>query len=637
MCSDTERTLMDTDWHDQTEASSLVCGQLFFISSNDDHEGYRYAPLEVGHIFTNEDTLYQLGAGNNDPQFAPEGGIEIIGGDQETNLVSLQDGSTRLRLQMMGGEYSTAKISRGSYLSMWLEPLTAWQLPETCGDRTDTRVETGSIRIHCFVIVGSFRRCGEVVNCAGIKVVPFAAQAGLSLWLTWAMPPNMNDLFGSLIYELDVYSLKLPSSGALPHRLMVQVMKEDGTKPHFRVATGRFYNAPTRNFATIGRVLSAPQMGLEPFEGVQSHVLYVMLQMAVPLRGQDRTRPAPNARPGSYFVIRAPPGFRMLQAVEVNHTGGDLGMVTLTPDGDAASRLNNTMPQPAPTGFGTPDLRGWSMLGEEATYALLDRSLIPAMSSLVMGLRVYPGNTSMPITNTLNLWSVQVYSPGDHNLTVVNFSATFYRTGLGGVPVLGRLENALIQPLDPMVSPSASAPTVQSLSVFFRAVEDVNAGGSIDVEAPRVFDFGAACQATDLSDGYYVTGPVPSVHRLPEIFRCESHRSSDVQTGPYNVARIFIEGPLKGVNIYGFSIIARNPTLDEVSQILSLNDPWSDVDWNITTRGPEGSPVCATYGGAPGAADGSGSWRLVNKSIPPKASVKRWQCQALPLQPAVSE
>ena len=89
-------------------------------------------------------------------------------------------------------------------------------------------------------------------------------------------------------------------------------------------------------------------------------------------------------------------------------------MVTLTPDGDAApglqmcrlhvepcpassaeaSRLNNTMPQPAPTGFGTccprsqgareeggdkyeqeselrPDLRGWSMLGEEATYALL--------------------------------------------------------------------------------------------------------------------------------------------------------------------------------------------------------------------------------------------------------------------------
>jgi len=592
--------------------------ELFFISSNDDHEGYRYAPLEVGHIFTNEDTLYQLGAGNNDPQFAPEGGIEIIGGDQETNLVSLQDGSTRLRLQMMGGEYSTAKISRGSYLSMWLEPLTAWQLPETCGDRTDTRVETGSIRIHCFVIVGSFRRCGEVVNCAGIKVVPFAAQVPM---IRIQMPPNMNDLFGSLIYELDVYSLKLPSSGALPHRLMVQVMKEDGTKPHFRVATGRFYNAPTRNFATIGRVLSAPQMGLEPFEGVQSHVLYVMLQMAVPLRGQDRTRPAPNARPGSYFVIRAPPGFRMLQAVEVNHTGGDLGMVTLTPDGDAASRLNNTMPQPAPTGFGTPDLRGWSMLGEEATYALLDRSLIPAMSSLVMGLRVYPGNTSMPITNTLNLWSVQVYSPGDHNLTVVNFSATFYRTGLGGVPVLGRLENALIQPLDPMVSPSASAPTVQSLSVFFRAVEDVNAGGSIDVEAPRVFDFGAACQATDLSDGYYVTGPVPSVHRLPEIFRCESHRSSDVQTGPYNVARIFIEGPLKGVNIYGFSIIARNPTLDEVSQILSLNDPWSDVDWNITTRGPEGSPVCATYGGAPGAADGSGSWRLVNKSIPPKASV----------------
>ncbi|CAE7515195.1 unnamed protein product [Symbiodinium pilosum] len=548
--------------------------------------------VQVGHIFTTEETLYQLGAGNNDPQFAPAGGIEILGGDAETNLVTLQDGSTRLRLQMMGGEYSTAKISRGNYLSMWLEPLTAWQLPETCGDRTDTSVETGSIRIHCFVIIGNFRRCGEVVNCAGIK-----------------------------IYELDVYSLKLPASGALPHRLMVQMTKEDGTKPHFRVATGRFYNAPTRDFATIGRVLSAPEMGLEPFEGVPSHILYVMLQMAVPLRGQDRTRLAPNARPGSYFIIKAPPGFRMLQAVEVNHTGGALGMVTLTPDGDAASRLNNTMPQPSPTGFGTPDLRGWSMLGEEATYSLLDRSLIPAMSSLVVGLRVYPGNTSLPITNTLNLWSVQVFSPGDHNLSMVNFSAKFYRTGLGGVPVLGRLENALIQPVVPMVSPSANQPTMQSLSVFFRAVEDVNAGGSIDVEAPRVFDFGIACQAVDLTDGYYVTGPVPSVHRLPEIVRCESHRGSGLITGPYNIARIYMEGPLKGANIYGFSLTVRNPTLDEVSQILSLTDPWSDMDWNMTTRGPEGSPVCATYGGAPGAADGSGSWRLVNKSIPPKASV----------------
>ena len=67
---------------------------------------------------------------------------------------------------------------------------------------------------------------------------------------------------------------------------------------------------------------------------------------------------------------------------------------------------------------------------------------------------MYPGNTSMPITNTLNLWSVQagapaynrryceqrpsrsgavrsdrkVYSPGDHNLTVVNFSVTSSHT-----------------------------------------------------------------------------------------------------------------------------------------------------------------------------------------------------------------
>eukprot|EP00435_Cladocopium_sp_Y103_P047954 s689_g14.t1 len=141
------------------------------------------------------------------------------------------------------------------------------------------------------------------------------------------------------------------------------------------------------------------------------------------------------------------------------------------------------------------------------------------------------------------------------------------------------------------------------------------------LSASRVFDFGEQCGAVDLDDGYYVTGPVPAVHRLPRIVSCTSYRDSGQTAGPYNIARIFVEGPLKGINIYGFSIPVRNPTLEEVSQILSMTDPWSDVDWNLTTRGPEGSPVCATYGGAPGAPDGTGSWRLVNKSIPPKASV----------------
>ena len=32
-----------------------------------------------------------------------------------------------------------------------------------------------------------------------------------------------------------------------------------------------------------------------------------MLQLAVPLRGFDRTRPPPDVRPDSYFVIQAPP------------------------------------------------------------------------------------------------------------------------------------------------------------------------------------------------------------------------------------------------------------------------------------------------------------------------------------------
>ncbi|CAK9090290.1 Hypothetical protein (Fragment) [Durusdinium trenchii] len=477
MVNAAKNVCLDMDCHEALVATDLMLHMARFLCPWDTMDTeHRSALPSVLRESLEKEGAALTGAGNNDPQFAVDVGLEIVGGDETTNLVTLQDGSTRLQLQMMGGQYSTAKISRGNLLSIWLEPLTAWQLPTSCGDRTDLSVEAGSMRIHCFVIFGTFRRCGEVVNCAGKPVVPFATQIP---WIEVEMPPNMNDLFGPLIYEMDIYSLKLPSSGALPHRLMVQIMKDDSTKPHFRVATGRFYNAPTREFATIGRVLTSPQNGLEPFEGVPTHVLYVMLQLAVPLRGFDRTQPPPNVRPDSSFVIQAPPGFRMLEAVPVIHEGSGLGKVTLSDEGDAVSRLNETR-QPAPTGFGTPDLSGWSFLGREATYKLLDRSLIPAMTSLVMGLRVYPGNTSLPITNTLNLWSVQVFSPGDHNDTVVNFSAKFYRTGLGGVPVLGRLQNALIQPVDPMVS--SAVPIIQPLSIFFRAVEDVPAGGSVDVE-----------------------------------------------------------------------------------------------------------------------------------------------------------
>ncbi|CAE7875776.1 CRWN1, partial [Symbiodinium microadriaticum] len=627
---------------------------------------YSPAQLHVGHIFTNEDTLYQLGAGNNDPQFAPEGGIVApprlaMLAMRSLEVIRLQDGSTRLRLQMMGGEYSTAKISSCSGRARAGKPAVfgrrevdlALRLSATFAGVVKWSAALGS----SFMTGCALRSTGLVLAC---EVLLF--QTGC-VETTSNQKKLLVPALGQ-IYELDVYSLRLPSSGALPHRLMVQVMKEDGTKPHFRVATGRFYNAPpTRNFATIGRVLSAPQ---------------VMLQMAVPLRGQDR--PAPNARPGSYFVIRAPPVWGL-------DTGLLSSIILLTTPFDVGQHLTQE------------ECQCWD------------------------GSRMF----------------------------------------------------ALIQPLVPMVSSSASAPTVQ-LSVFFRAVEDVNAGGSIDVEVDVKQSFHCTCDVMDnfwraLVSAAHLKAALPpkrmrldelvhDVFRSPWLFpkksglklqeakrhvdrvygrppgtwqilhvtfhpiqkptkrlfvglllvfwliaypaamklRCSllalsysfmescfthfergrSYTSAaqfganliympvlvDVYgyflkdlscwyillfplniwmleivqgilicftfghnvawcyadyadeffwgfarvghaiwwwglgfllwmfypslyvvtnqiAGPYNVARIFIEGPpldldmLKGVNIYGFSIIARNPTLDEVSQ-----------DWNITTRGP---------------------------------------------------
>eukprot|EP00931_Biecheleriopsis_adriatica_P055485 TRINITY_DN32821_c0_g1_i1.p1 TRINITY_DN32821_c0_g1~~TRINITY_DN32821_c0_g1_i1.p1 ORF type:complete len:3996 (-),score=741.57 TRINITY_DN32821_c0_g1_i1:75-12062(-) len=597
----------------------LANQELFFISSNDAIEGYRYSAMEVGQVFSNEDNLFMLGAGSNDARFGDIKGLELIGGDPEKNLVTLEDGTSKLQFQFMGGEYSTAKISRGNILSLWLQPLTAWQLPTDCADKTDRSASKDAIRIHCFVVVGKFRRCGEVVRCKGMPVVPHSPHVPK---IEIEMPPNMNDLFGTNMYQMDVYNLKMPDSGVLPHRLMVQIADNDNARPNYRVAATRFYAAPTTEFMTLARVMTSPTDGLEPFEGVATHLLYVKLQLPVAIRGFDRSLPKPNVRPDSSFTVTAPPGFRVIAATSAPHGGEGLGMYTVTEAGDAASRLNASQRHSAPTGFGTPNLAGWKFFGRDATYTLQDRSLIPALTSLVIGFRVYPGNKSLPITDTLNLWSVQVSSPGDHNVTTTSFSAKFYRSGVGGVPVLGRLQYALVQPTNPMLSPDDVNVVENTLSIFFKAVTSVTAGGSVDVEAPVAFDFGQECNVAHLDDRYYVTGPATVLNRLPTILRCEVLSKGDTsKTGTKNLARIHVDGPLKGELLYGFQITVINPSLANLSKAIGADDPWSAVDWNLTTRGPEGSPVASTFGGAAGAADGTGSWRLVNKTIPQYSSV----------------
>merc|ERR1719440_2226874 len=88
-----------------------------------------------------------------------------------------------------------------------------------------------------------------------------------------------------------------------------------------------------------------------------------------------------------------------------------------TSDGDAIAGLGD-IGGSSPTGFGTPELSGWQA-GTAARprvckYTLLDKQLIPARTTLVIGVRVMPTNTSLPISNPQNLWTLSMSTSGDH-------------------------------------------------------------------------------------------------------------------------------------------------------------------------------------------------------------------------------
>lgn len=604
-----------------------VSDELILINSGDDLNSMKYSGLEIGHAYGNQG--FKSRPGKNDPQFRFETGFEVVNGD-DRQLLELGDRSI-LSFRLRAPDYSTGAIKRSCLMQLWFWPLTQWILPTKCMDDSNRWAlgrET-SIRLKCHTYRGNYRRCGVIQSCIGSRVIPGEPQVN-TIRLT--MPAEMNDLFGTIVYQLDVMlpTTNRPAGGVMPTKIAAQLSRPNGQKPGYIVSHGPYlFKMPDTGFV-LGRLLTDGANDV-PFRGQPTYMIYLLVMLPVDLRGEDNTRVQPLYRPGSTMKITAPEGFQCLGITEAPPTG--LGQKLITPDGFAMSGLS-TVVQAAPTGFGTPDLRGWAVGVPDARsclYTVLDLALIPAFSSMVLGVRVLPNADSLPITDPRNLWQVSVRTPGRSNQTLVDFSAGFYRTGPAGVPVLGTITDALVQPSNQTVSPpgevwktkrkrledSGDGATYQFLNVFFRTEQAVAVGGIVEVEAPEAFNFGPTCEAEDLDELYYVRGPPRRTYRLPPIVSCTGFvqlaclppcLSSPLTTGerPYNVARIKVGGPMEAYQRYGFRVQVANPTLQNMSR-------YPDGYWTLRTRDGTGPAVDSTKKPVPGYATlraSTAAWQL---------------------------
>lgn len=591
--------------------------EMMLVVSGDDFHRARYTPLEQAPAYAvNHDFL--TGAGQNDPQFAISGGLEVIT-YEEKNLFELVD-TSRLMLRLRGPDSSNGAISRGCHLTLFLWPLTQWQLPLRCRDEADGWY-TGltGFRVQCSTYRGNFRRCGYVEQCSGGAVVVGGPQVNM---IQVQMPPLMNDLFGTIVYQLEVSKMSMPPGGVMPTRLGAQIKKPDGTRPHYILSTGALIYARPSSGTVLGRLLTDGRDNV-PFAGATAHLLYVLLVLPFSIRGPD-TRMQPYYRPPSTIDVLAPQDFECLATSGVPAAG--LGQMLVTPEGFAMAGLAEVSAE-QPTGFGSLELSGWHAgPGRLCRYHVPEDSLVPAGSPLVVGATVRPTNTSLSIADPANLWTVNVSSPGDHNESqaTLTFSASFYRTGPAGVPVLGDITRALIQPSDQAVSqPEGAGAVMNWLSVFFRLEQNISAGGGIDVEAPEAFDFGAQCTVQDLEAWQYAaTGPPERGFPLPTVTGCSGTykvscqvpclSEEEVRLRPNNVAKVVVEGPLMAGRIYSFAVMVTNPSRFNMTRFPAGR-------WALRSRDADGVAVDATRAAVPGtimAGRASGPWQLRDGALP---------------------
>lgn len=400
----------------------------------------------------------------------------------------------------------------------------------------------------------------------------------------------MDVITGTIFHTLKITNLTLPASGFFPTRVGVQLTQEDDSAPQYLTSSGMIWKFP-EPAQMQGRLVLTDRTGYgpRPFIGEQDNPLVFRLQFGATMLnpGQDGL--------AAYFDITLPIGYKSCKVVQSGRPDASLDVFQIDQNAD-----------------GYPDNRygslsigafdgAWSSVGQRTCrYQLSKYNRIYHRQVVYVQVRVNNPDNILLKDDARNIWQMRLSSPGatDAGLLLGNLSTPYYNFlandqvpnlpagyGLwsGNAAVIVPFFNDIVQP-GPGPSSfarSCCGPTLyprrseQWLRVFFKPNIPVDPEGSVILDAPDGFDFGADCQLRDLPDDYYAFyGEFePLLNRLTQNATCKGVRLRERRVPPniastYNSARITIASPLNvsGLNYWGFEAYVTNPTSYNLSQ-----------------------------------------------------------------------
>jgi hypothetical protein len=498
-----------------------------------------------------------------DPQFGPRG-FTLQGGYD--GVVEL-DADTPLQFELRGGDgTSTGRITPGAYLRIFLYPLTQW----TTGISCDAR---------CVQSEENPFRCGTIESCTGAALV----EGFQNNYIMMQLPPDMEHLFAERKHKINVGGLTLPSGAVFPTRLAAELTTKDDTKPHYTTSVGDLIWKGPGKGRILARLVNTVGDGNEmPFRGDKANVLYIQLMFAGLLKAHDAG--------SAYFNIMLPSKYTI---IDVGAAPSDLYV------------FGDDIPQ----GRGTLDPSGWTINPNrkyELTYTFAENFVIFSGSSLYVKITVDNPAEALKDVEAGNIWTVQMHGRGVHKDMLHAEPSTFIGVADGyasNAAVLGKLLNQVIQPTN-FIPSTLKVPQTQFLRIFFRSEQKVEGGGGIEVFAPPVWHFGAECDARDLEDLVYATGPFESTYRLPEIVKCIGKTTPEYPTVRHR-AIVRVTGRINGNQLFGFQLLVVNPRVEEQEELEThmahpeQGSHMTQFSWRLTTLNVDDMAVDGSFMAVP--------------------------------------
>eukprot|EP00439_Symbiodinium_sp_Y106_P047491 s5045_g6.t1 len=477
-------------------------------------------------------------AGEPDLQNCP-----ILGG--ANGILDLGSGLATLHLQPQASTALRA-ISASSHLRLFLWPLMGWHL------------RTGECDAKCIDHTGF---CGLAeMSCSSFAVSTTWTRPNA---VKMTLPSDLADIYGAIQNIFEISNLAPPTGGLFAGRCGIQISLPSDVAPSYSASSGDFiYRSPT----AVAGLLST--VGNErPFQAQESNTLYVKIRLGATLLSEFTDFAAT-------LEIQTPLGYRC-SAAEVPEA-----LTALVDQGNLLGSLQED---------------GWSSGSRSCFFNLRAGFAIFAGSSFMVRLRVRNPASPLPGDDPMNVWHLGLESMGSSPFTrrSKNVSDAFLVSEqlfganyTASVAVLGRLTAVSLQPQSyqpalPSLQPGDASLAGTIVEVFFRTAQMLPAGGTVVLQAPPGFDFGIACDVSDLPKGghHYSKGRAGEVTwRLP-FLSCTGQQSqqSEALRG-FDAARVSLEERLFGGEAYGFQIRVVPPILGFAA----------DGDWSLFTQAAAG-------------------------------------------------